>query len=94
MEDADEENNADTSSVTLTQLGESWARSQALGIDAEETDVNYRSCGASYGAQDLSNAQDRFNSSNARVEETVNVDNYGVNAQETSASCTAARQAF
>ena len=74
MEDADEESNADTSSVTFTQVGESWANSQTLGIDAEEAVVNYRSCGASYGAQDLSNAQARFKRSNARAEETVNVD--------------------
>ena len=39
MEDADEENNADTSSVTFTQVGESWASSQALGNDAEEAVV-------------------------------------------------------
>ena len=39
MDDTDEENNADTSSVTSTQVGESWASSQALGIDAEEAVV-------------------------------------------------------
>jgi hypothetical protein len=39
VEDADEENNADTSSVTSTRVGESWASSQALGNDAEEAVV-------------------------------------------------------
>ena len=39
MEDAHEENNADTSSVTFTHVGESWASNQALGNDAEEAVV-------------------------------------------------------
>ena len=39
MGDADEGNNADTSSVTFTHMGDRWASSQALGNDAEDAVV-------------------------------------------------------
>ena len=72
--EGDAEHDAGTSSVTSTQVGDSWASSQALGNDTQEAVVNYRSCGAPYGAQDLSRVQDTFNRSKARVEEAINVD--------------------
>jgi len=65
MEDADEENNVGTSSVTFTQVGDSWASSPALGSDAEEAVVAAVAGLRTYGAQDFSSVQDRFNSRKA-----------------------------